>query len=248
MNVIDPPRLLIVEDDPTSQAFLAQALLDLPAEVDVASDIAAAVALAQRSQYALWIIDAHLPDGDGLACLRGLRDSAPAQSQAPALAVTASGPGEDFAMLCAGGFVEVLAKPVSVALLQATVRRLVGEVPRAPFRVAEPGKLPIWDEQRALAALGGSTHALQALRGLFLGELPGACSGVEAAIASGDVEAARALLHKLQAGAGFVGAARLSRAIRALSGAPMDIGALEAFTWAVEDLSGEDDDSYGPAN
>ncbi len=244
MNAIDPPHLLLVEDDPTSQAFLAQALMDLPAEVDVADDIAGALALAQRSRYTLWIIDAHLPDGDGLACLRALRGTA----TTPALAVTASGPGEDFAALCAGGFVEVLGKPVSVALLQATVRRLAGEVPRAPFRVAEPGKLPIWDEQRALAALGGSTHALQALRGLFLGELPGVCAGVEAAIATGDVEAARALLHKLQAGAGFVGAARLSRAIRALSGAPMDIGALEAFTWAVEDLDGEDDDAYAAPN
>ena len=59
------------------------------------------------------------------------------------------------------------------------------------------------------------------------------------AIAAGDVDAARAHLHKLQAGAGFVGAARLSRAIRALSGAPLDVGALEAFSWAVEDLEAE---------
>lgn len=235
MNPTDALRLLLVEDDPTSQAFLRDALLALPARVDVASDIGEARALAQAAPHALWLVDAHLPDGDGLACLQALRQV----GTAPALAITAASPGEDAAALCAGGFLEVLTKPVSVALLQATVRRLLGDAPRAPFRVGEPGKLPLWDEARALAAIGGNPQALMALRGLFLGELPAARSAVEAAIAAGDGEAARAQLHKLQAGAGFVGAARLSRAIRALSGAPLDVGALEAFSWAVEDLEAE---------
>lgn len=235
MNQTDAIRLLLVEDDPTSQAFLREALLTLPARVDVAGDISEARALAQAAPYALWLVDAHLPDGDGLDCLRALREV----GATPALAITAAGPGEDVAALCAGGFLEVLSKPVSVALLQATVRRLLGDAPRAPFRVAEPGKLPLWDEARALAAIGGNPQALLALRGLFLGELPAARTAVERAIAAGDVDATRAHLHKLQAGAGFVGAARLARAIRALSGAPLDVGALEAFSWAVEDLEAE---------
>jgi CheY-like chemotaxis protein/HPt (histidine-containing phosphotransfer) domain-containing protein len=242
MNPIHAPRLLLVEDDPTSQAFLRDALLALPANVDVAGDIAEARALAQAAPHALWIVDAHLPDGDGLDCLRVLR----LVGDTPALAITAGGNGDAFDALCAGGFLEVLAKPVPLALLQATVRRLVGDAPRTALRVGEPGKLPVWDEARALAAIGGNPQALLALRGLFLGELPAARSAVEAAIAAGDGEAARAHLHKLQAGAGFVGAARLSRAIRALSGAPLDAGALEAFTWAVEDIDIDGMDAGAP--
>lgn len=243
MNPSDATRLLLVEDDPTSQAFLRDALLALPALVDVAGDIAEARALAQAAPHALWLVDAHLPDGDGLDCLRALRRF----GDTPALAITAGGPGEDFEALCAGGFLEVLAKPVAVALLQATVRRLMGESPRAPLRIGEPGKLPVWDEARALAAIGGNPQALVALRSLFLGELPAARSAVEAAVAAGDGDAARAHLHKLQAGAGFVGAARLSRAIRALSGAPLDAGALEAFNWAVEDLEMDPLDAGAPS-
>lgn len=243
MNTPDAPRLLVVEDDPTSQAFLREALLALPARVDVAGDIGEARALAQAAPHALWLVDAHLPDGDGLDCLRALR----LIGDTPALAITAGGAGDDFGALCAGGFLEVLAKPVSVALLQSTVRRLMGETPRAPFRVGEPGKLPVWDEARALAAIGGNPQALQALRGLFLGELPAARAAVESAIAAGDGDAARAHLHKLQAGAGFVGAARLSRAIRALSGAPLDAGALEAFAWAMEDLEFDGTDAEAGA-
>lgn len=227
------PRLLLVEDDPTSQAFLADALAALPADVDVAGDIAQATALATAHRHALWLVDAHLPDGDGLACLRALRDTGAGPT---ALAITAAGDRAIFDTLCAGGFAEVVSKPVSVALLQATVRRLMGETPRAPYRVAEPGKLPVWEEERALAAIGGNREALAALRGLFLAELPTARAGIEAAAHAGDAVSVRAALHKLQAGAGFVGAARMARAIRALNGAPLDAGALEAFLWASEDF------------
>jgi CheY-like chemotaxis protein/HPt (histidine-containing phosphotransfer) domain-containing protein len=228
----DAPRLLLVEDDPTSQAFLADALAGLPAEVDVAGDIASAVALARLHGHAMWIVDAHLPDGDGLDCLRALRTLA----EVPALAVTAANTREELDALCAGGFIEVLPKPVPVVLLQATVRRLLGHPAVGSLRVSEPGKLPTWDEARALAAIGGNREALLALRGLFLSELPGARERVEAALEAGDTAAACAELHKLQAGAGFVGAARLSRAIRALANAPLDHGALESFCWAAEDL------------
>jgi DNA-binding response OmpR family regulator len=228
-----PPRLLLVEDDATSQAFLAEALGALPATVDVAGDIAEACAHAAANTHALWLVDAHLPDGDGLECLRALRAIG---GDVPALAVTAASGSAAIDALCAGGFLEVIPKPVGIALLQATVRRLLGEVPRAPYRVSEPGKLPVWDEARALAAIGGNREALAALRELFLAELPAARAGIEAAIAVGDAGAVKAQLHKLQAGAGFVGAARMARAIRALSGAPLDAGALEAFTWAVEDF------------
>lgn len=227
------PRLLLVEDDATSQAFLAEALAALPATVDVAGDIAAARAFAAGHRHALWLVDAHLPDGDGLDCLRALRA---AGGDVPALAVTAAAGRDDWDALCAGGFLEVLGKPVSVALLQGTVRRLLGGAPRAPYRVAEPGKLPVWEEERALAAIGGNRDSLRALRGLFLAELPVARAGIEAAAQAGDAAAVKSALHKLQAGAGFVGAARMARAIRALNGAPLDAGALEAFLWASEDF------------
>src|SRR5436190_24233498 len=67
-------------------------------------------------------------------------------------------------------------KPVSVALLHGTVRRLLG----GHAGVAEPaasspgfgGKLPIWEQERALAAIGGNAASLAKLRGLFLLELP----------------------------------------------------------------------------
>ena len=227
-------RLLLVEDDATSAAFLAEALSTLPAHVDVAASIAQARALAAAATHALWLVDAHLPDGNGLACLRAMREVA----QAPALAITAGAPREELDALCAAGFLAVLMKPVTMALLVATVQGLLGgagargEPARAPAR---GGKLPVWEQEHALAAIGGNAGSLAKLRGLFLQELPLQHEQLQRAQALGDAGAIAALLHKLRASCGFVGAARLGRAVEALSHSPLDAAALRNFGFAAED-------------
>ena len=224
------PGLLVVEDDAVSRSFLVDALAALPARVDAAADIAQAVALAGRTTHCLWLVDAHLPDGDGIQCLRALR----ALADTPALAITAGAPRDELDALCDSGFVEVLLKPVSVALLQGTVRRLIGQ-PGPGIREPLPGKLPVWDQARALAAIGGNTVALAALRKLFLDELPGMQAQLGQAHAAGDAAAMRAILHKLKASCGFVGAARLARAVDALGVHPLDPGAWQWFEFAAAD-------------
>ena len=232
------PRLLLVEDDATSAAFLAEALAGMPARVDVAGNIAQACTLAAAATHALWLVDAHLPDGDGLACLHALREIA----DAPALAITAGAPRRELDALCAAGYLEVLMKPVSIAVLEATVRRLLGD-DTAPPRPASPprpgfGKLPVWEQERALAAIGGNAGALSKLRSLFLAELPAQREEMRQAQREGDSAAVRALVHKLRAGSGFTGAARLARTLEALHADPLDAQALRDFGCAADDTLG----------
>jgi CheY-like chemotaxis protein len=229
-------RLLLVEDDSVSAAFLADALAGLPAIVDVAGSIAEALALARRTPHALWLVDAHLPDGDGLDCLRALRRV----RATPALALTAGATRAELDALCAGGYLEVLMKPVAIAVLQGTVRRLLG-APAGP-RIAEPagatvpgGKLPAWEDAAALAAIGGNAASLGKLRRMFLEELPAMQAQLAAAQAAGDAAAVHALVHKLRASCGFVGAARLRAAVEGLARAPLEAPALRAFDFAAED-------------
>src|SRR6478735_4498934 len=153
-------KLLLVEDDGTSATFLLEALALLPAQVELAGSIGRARELAFNARHDLWLVDAHLPDGDGLACRRALR----AMRDTPALAITAGAPAAELDALCAGGFVEVLLKPVSIALLQATVRRVLAiaapELPEARIEAPAGGKQPVWEQQRALAAIGGNATSL----------------------------------------------------------------------------------------
>ncbi len=223
-------RLLLVEDDEISCAFLSAALASLPAQVDVARSISEACALATAVHHALWLVDAHLPDGDGVMALSRLRALHPGVS---ALAVTADDDVLVLDRLCAAGFMEVLQKPIGVAALLAAVRRALGEAPKSPVRVSE--KLPAWDEDQALRAVGGSFSAVLALRTLFINELPQHCQSAYAAADSGDLTALQSVLHKLKAGAGFVGAARLLQAISAWSITPSDARLRQAFVEAVAD-------------
>lgn len=228
------PRVLLVEDDPVSRAFLAAAVEALPARVDAADTCAAALQLAQANVHALWLIDANLPDGHGRDLLRSLRAASPAT---PALAHTASRDRADLDGLIDAGFAEVLVKPLSASALQAAVRRALGLEPawlQSP--IGRCGKLPVWDDVAAAAALHGNPTHVAALRQLFLAELPAQREAVLMALQSADLDAARGQLHRLQASCGFVGASRLGAAVGALQHEPRSQRARDDFAHALDDL------------
>lgn len=233
------PRILLVEDDPVSRAFLAAAVEALPAVVDAAADCAQARQLASRHPgHDLWLVDANLPDGSGIDLLMALRATAP---HTPALAHTASQQRADLDPLLAAGFLEVLVKPVTTQALQAAIRRTLDggvamTVTAADSATSACGKLPNWDDAAALAALKGEQAHVDALRRLFLDELPAQRQAILAALAAGDVERARRELHRLHASCGFVGAARLGAAVRALEAEPRSGSALQRFDDAAGDL------------
>lgn len=219
------PRLLLVEDDPVSAAFLRDAALALPAHVDAAASVAEALALTTWQTHELLLIDAHLPDGDGSGLLQALRAAGIATA---ALAHTASTDADLHERLRDAGFLDVLIKPLSVADLQAALRPYL---PSPSQRVRESA--PHWNDAGALAALGDAAH-VSALRGLFLKELPAQRERV--AMATNDESAMRMELHRLAASCGFVGADRLGDAVRGLHADPRNADAMQAFLAAVDAL------------
>lgn len=216
------PRVLLLEDDPVSGAFLRSAIAAFPAAVDVASTLAQARVLAQAQAYDLLLFDAHLPDGTGSALLASLRAAGIAT---PAVAHTAELDDALRRALVADGFVDVLAKPLGMAALHAALARHL------------PTDTPTdWNDAAALSALGGDTAHVRALRGLFLQELPGQQARIRAAGAAGDWPALRAELHRLSASCGFVGATRLGAAVARLQAAPEDARARHALEQAIDAL------------
>ncbi|QIL20978.1 response regulator [Thermomonas sp. HDW16] len=223
------PTLLLVEDDPVSAVFLRDAAAALPAEVDAAGSIAEAMAAASLRRHDLYLIDANLPDGRGEVLLQELRRRG---LIAPALAHTAARDTAIRERLLAAGFVDMVSKPLGVAELHAALR------PHLAIAPPTCGKQPNWDDDAALAALGGQRAHVDALRGLFLKELPGQRQRIEAAAAGGDEAAIREELHRLVASCGFVGAARLAAAVRELQSVPLDAQAFQRLDFAMDDLLG----------
>jgi CheY-like chemotaxis protein/HPt (histidine-containing phosphotransfer) domain-containing protein len=228
------PRILLVEDDAVSRAFLAAAAEGLPANVEAVESCAAALRNANDRACDLWLIDANLPDGSGADLLASLRDKAP---HTPALAHTASRDETDHRTLLAAGFAEVLVKPLPMIALQTAICRALGYdlavTDGAPKLCA---RLPHWDDAAALSALKGEQTHVVALRRLFLDELAGQCRAVADALGRGDADAAKRVLHMLRSSCGFVGAARLGEAARVLEADPRSTFSLDRFRDAADEL------------
>lgn len=231
MNPAAEPRLLLVEDDPVSAAFLRDALASLPAAVELAGSVAQALQLAGAGPaHDLYLLDANLPDGRGEDLLAALRARA---LHAPALAHTAAEDPAMRARLFAAGFVDVLAKPIGVGELHRAVRACLAAPAGGP---RGGGTLRVWDDAAALLATGGQATHVATLRGLFLQELPGQRARILAAAAAGDQAGVRAELHRLLAGCGFVGATRLLQAARDLQEAPLASSRLQRLDEEMSDL------------
>lgn len=231
------PRLLLLEDDPVSAAFLATALEALPARVDIAATLAEAEPLRDAG-HALWLFDANLPDGTGSQLLARWRAHGLAT---PALAHTADPRPEERDALIGAGFAEVLRKPLGVAQLQAAVRQALqgSETAEtmthgAPRDDDDGAASPIWNDAVALRALNGNAALVETMRGLFHGELPAVRMRIADALARADADAVRAELHKLQASCGFVGASRVLAAVMALHDAPLSREAFARLEAAVD--------------
>lgn len=230
------PRVLLLEDEPTSRMFLATAIAELAVEVDMAGSVAQGREMATRCSHALWLFDANLPDGTGSGLLAELRARGLAT---PALAHTAAAEAGERERLLADGFDSVVVKPLSAAAWRAAIRAAL-EHSATPLPLGETaagytdGKVPVWDDEAAITALGGSADNVAALRELFLGELPAASDQVVAAAHSGDEAAMCDGLHRLRASCGFVGAARLDAAARALHETPDSPRHLQCFIEAAD--------------
>lgn len=233
------PRILLVEDDPVSLAFLTAATEGIPASVTAATSCGEALRQGDAlGGCDLWLIDANLPDGSGAGLLAALRRAC---ADTPALAHTASRDPDDHATLRAAGFSEVLVKPLTAIALQAAIRRALGHgVEQHPGTGGTCGResaaLPDWDDAAALSALKGERSHVVALRGLFLVELERQRHAVERALRDGDAAAAGHVLHMLRASCGFVGAARLGDAVGLLERDPRSAAALSRFSDAADAL------------
>lgn len=227
-----PPRVLLVEDDAISREVLALALQGVPADVHAVASLAAAREALAACVYDAWLVDAHLPDGDG----RELLAARPASTIA--LAHTAATDARVLDGLVEAGFVEVLVKPIAAGDVQAALRRAlaVGDTKESnPLVMPAVGKQPVWDDDVALRALAGNASHVRALRGLFVGELETELDALAVARTAGDAATIRGRVHRLRASCGFVGAARVAAHLPGLEAMPLDDAAFDAFADAMRD-------------
>jgi CheY-like chemotaxis protein len=122
---LDGVRLLVVDDQEDERQLLATLVTYRGAEVRTAQSADAAVSTLAEWQPDLMVSDIAMPDEDGYALLRRVRDLRGQASHLPAIALTAHAALQDQERALPAGFQGYLPKPVEpVRLVRAIIDRL----------------------------------------------------------------------------------------------------------------------------
>ena len=115
-------RVLVVEDDSVLAAALVRALTQAAYAVDLAGDGEAAQTALAAAAYGLVVLDLALPNVDGLAVLRRLRER---RSTVPVLVLTARDTLEERVEGLDAGADDYMTKPFDLPEFEARVRALI---------------------------------------------------------------------------------------------------------------------------
>ena len=115
-------RILIVEDEPKTGAYLKQGLAEAGYLTDLAANGTDGAHLGVHEDYDLVVLDVMLPGIDGWQVLKALRD---AGRQVPVLFLTARDDVDDRVRGLEAGADDYLAKPFAFAELLARVKSLL---------------------------------------------------------------------------------------------------------------------------
>jgi PAS domain S-box-containing protein len=115
-------RVLLAEDNPTNQFVLLKLLRDLGVKVDLVETGVEAVERVRRERYDLVLMDVQMPEMDGLAATRAIRDL-PEHAATPIVALTANAFTDDRERCLQAGMNGFLPKPIDPALLREALER-----------------------------------------------------------------------------------------------------------------------------
>ena len=222
-------RILLVEDNPINREVARELLERRGARVVQAANGAEALRLLQASGpgYHAVLMDVHMPVMDGLEATRRIRLNS-ALDGLPIIAMTASAMVGERELCLSCGMNDQVNKPVNVAELYATLARWLW--PDAPAQAEEPlaqplvpqsalaglpERLPGIDLRHALATLE-SPALLRKLLVSFHWENLELLDELRRALAGGDLELARRLVHTVKGVGGNLGALELCAAAAAL--------------------------------
>jgi len=222
-----PMRLLLAEDNEVNQMLAVEILQGVGLQVDVAPNGAEAVDARFRRAYDLILMDVQMPVMDGFEATRAIRrrEDRDGTAAIPIIAITANAIEGDRQACLSAGMNDYLAKPFTPASLINTVRRWapagVGEAP--PPTPADPpdGLDAAIDLDHLAAMLGGDRSKVGKYVDLFVRVTGPTVAELRAAIGHRDVDAAKALAHKIKGSCAMVGAHAMAEAAKRIEAAAL---------------------------
>ena len=129
-EVLKDTRVLLAEDVRINQLVAVRLLQQLGCTVDIAGDGYEAVEAWRRNKYRIILMDCHMPNMDGYAATRQIRELETKQNLEPTqiIALTASTMEGDRELCLAAGMNDFTSKPMNKQALEAALIRAVALV------------------------------------------------------------------------------------------------------------------------
>ncbi|WP_269501802.1 hybrid sensor histidine kinase/response regulator [Burkholderia sp. IMCC1007] len=182
-------RVLVAEDHPASRALLRDQLDALQYDATLVANGIEAMRAFFAQPFDVVLTDLGMPELDGFALANFLREQ---RANVPVIAMTAHVTDEDRRRCAEVGAVEVVLKPLSIAALDAVLRRhgLRGESARAHRDDSDDRSLPAMTDEMREKLRGATLHSL---------------ATIEAALSNGEAEPVRIELHSMRGGFALAG-------------------------------------------
>jgi CheY-like chemotaxis protein/HPt (histidine-containing phosphotransfer) domain-containing protein len=231
-------RVLLAEDNEANQMVASEILSRLGIELDIAGNGREALEMVTgaRDRYAAVLMDMQMPEMDGLAATRALRERG---YDLPILAMTANAMKADIDACLAAGMNDHITKPIERKALVQTLRRwlparrhtLENAWPRASERESAPSRGPARpasdhtprlegiDVAGSLERLGLEFETFRRMLVRFADGQGATLDALRGAVASNDCDAVARHAHAIAGAAGNLGAHALRAAAKALEGA-----------------------------
>jgi PAS domain S-box-containing protein len=227
-------RVLVVEDHPVNQKVLAHQLREMSLQYVVAANGTQALEMLAADDFDLVLMDWQMPEMDGLAATRLIRQLPTDIHQIPIIALTANA-NAGFREAClAAGANDYLSKPYSDAALAALLMQWL------PQAGAVAARVPLLNLRALHARYPNNPGLVAELESVFFSTTKASLAELKRAIGHGEAEACRKEAHALKGAAASVmatiiqdGAARIEAGVQ-----QGDFAAAAAELAALENLFG----------
>jgi signal transduction histidine kinase/CheY-like chemotaxis protein/ligand-binding sensor domain-containing protein len=218
-------RILLVEDNLVNQAVATRLLKRQGHSLVVANNGREALDHLGRQSFDLVLMDIQMPEMDGLAATRKIRDNETSTgTHLPIIAMTAHAMKGDRERCLAAGMDGYVSKPIDAAVLKeqiAAVLHQQGESgPRQkedePSAAPRPESPLGWNRSETLEGLGGDENLLLEVIEIFREQAPKHLASLRVAIAQWDARAVETTAHSLKGELGYLSVPRTHQIAREL--------------------------------
>ncbi|MEM7353814.1 MAG: response regulator, partial [Acidobacteriota bacterium] len=234
-------RILLAEDDPINQIVTRRMLEHLQCRADLAATGVEALEALELETYDVVFLDVQMPELDGLATVRRIRQRWPRPAGPWVVALTANAVSSDREKCLAAGMDDYVSKPVRAKDLRSALERYDAAQTFAPAEIGtppRPGGSPLVDAQSSIVDLetllglqaldGGEGRILCETIDLFLEGTSERIEALTTALAAEDLAALELVAHSLKSAAGTLGGRSLMRTCAELEDAARSGALLEA--------------------